>query len=95
MKSGRLVNFPVSFFSVVMGLAGTAIAFSKAETVLDANLKISWFILGFSFLNIFHLYCWQACLCLCFFSASERCLLSEGMKSVSKNKTGGNNAGFN
>jgi tellurite resistance protein len=29
-----------------MGLAGTAIAFNKAEALLVSNLRISWFILG-------------------------------------------------
>jgi len=46
MTTSRLSNFPVSFFSVVMGLAGTAIAFNKAEALLVSNLRISWFILG-------------------------------------------------
>lgn len=51
MKSERLVNFPVSFFSVVMGLTGTAIALSKAEAALASSFKISWFILGISLLS--------------------------------------------
>ncbi len=60
MTAKRLSNFPVSFFSVVMGLTGTAIAFSKAESLLVSDIKISWFILGmasisFIIISLFYL----------------------------------------
>ncbi len=36
-KSGRLAHFPVSFFSVVMGLSGLAIAWGKASEVFGVS----------------------------------------------------------
>jgi len=36
----RLQHFPVSFFAVVMGLAGTAIAWTRAETLLHLGLGV-------------------------------------------------------
>jgi len=38
--SFRLRDFPVSFFSVVMGLSGLAIAWQKTQSVLEVNLHI-------------------------------------------------------
>ena len=36
----RLANFPISFFSMIMGLAGLTIAWQKAQHVFEVNLSI-------------------------------------------------------
>lgn len=44
----RLKHFPVSFFSVILGLTGFTIAFQKAETVLNFPIKGSFYIFLFT-----------------------------------------------
>ncbi|MCP4997011.1 MAG: C4-dicarboxylate ABC transporter [Gammaproteobacteria bacterium] len=39
-NSSRLEHFPISFFAMVMGLAGTSTAWKKAQHVLELNLNI-------------------------------------------------------
>ncbi len=46
----RIANFPVSFFAVVMGLTGFAIATQKVEELLGINDVISTVLLGFTLL---------------------------------------------
>jgi len=58
-KENRIENFPISFFSVILGLAGLTIAFQKAEHVLNLPVSLSSYLLfftGFSFLFITTLY---------------------------------------
>jgi tellurite resistance protein len=40
-QTSRLENFPISWFAVVMGLAGLAIAWTRAETVLNLPFALS------------------------------------------------------
>jgi tellurite resistance protein len=44
----RLKNFPISFFAMILGLNGFAIAFQKAETILGVPIEISQYLLFFS-----------------------------------------------
>ena len=44
-KYSRIQHFPISFFSMILGLAGLSIAFQKAEKVLQFPVHISWHIL--------------------------------------------------
>jgi tellurite resistance protein len=46
--SNRLKNFPVSWFSTVMGLSGFTIAWSRAEPILELGFAISPFLLAFT-----------------------------------------------
>jgi len=39
--SSRLKNFPISWFSIVMGLAGLTIAWSKTESIFSLDVPIS------------------------------------------------------
>lgn len=39
-SQNRLTHFPISFFSMIMGLAGLTIAWQKAQHVFDVNLLI-------------------------------------------------------
>lgn len=41
----RIRNFPISFFSIILGLSGFAIAFQKAEQILQIPFAISDYIL--------------------------------------------------
>lgn len=41
----RLRNFPISFFAVILGLAGTTIAFQRAEHLVGLPFAISGFLL--------------------------------------------------
>lgn len=45
-KTARLENFPISFFAMVMGLAGLTIAWQKAQHLLGMDLHISPWLLG-------------------------------------------------
>lgn len=57
--SERLQNFPISFFAVVMGLAGTTIAWQRTEALLSLQTGIGTTLLWFTvvvFLIIFFLY---------------------------------------
>jgi len=45
-QQNRLENFPVSFFSMVMGLAGLTIAWEKAQQVYSVNLGINTILTG-------------------------------------------------
>jgi tellurite resistance protein len=47
-KNSRLALFPVSFFAVVMGLAGLAIAWAKTEEIFALTLHPSHYLLGFA-----------------------------------------------
>lgn len=44
--SGRLENFPISFFSMVMGLAGLTIAWEKVQHLLGTDLHINSWMIG-------------------------------------------------
>ncbi len=44
-EKARLKNFPISFFAVILGMAGTTIAFQRAEMILKIPLHISSFLL--------------------------------------------------
>lgn len=41
----RLANFPISFFSMIMGMAGLTIAWQKAQHVFGVNLSINTVLL--------------------------------------------------
>jgi len=61
--SERLKNFPISFFAVVMGLAGTTIAWHRAEDLLGWTSGISICLLGVSsliFVGILAVYALKA-----------------------------------
>lgn len=45
-EQARLKNFPISWFAVVMGLAGLTIAWSRAEDVLRIPVAISSWLVG-------------------------------------------------
>lgn len=47
-EKSRLKNFPISFFSVMLGLLGFTIANMKAVEILDLNYDISSFLTWFS-----------------------------------------------
>ena len=42
---GRLAHFPISFFSMIMGMAGLTIAWQKAQTVFAVDLPINLVLL--------------------------------------------------
>jgi tellurite resistance protein len=44
-KMNRIRNFPISFFSVILGMAGCTIAYQKAEQVLGVPIHISQYVL--------------------------------------------------
>lgn len=44
-KECRIKHFPVSFFSMILGMAGFTIAFQKAEQILQMPIHLSWYIL--------------------------------------------------
>lgn len=46
MKETRLKYFPISFFSMILGLAGLSIAFQRAEKILGLKIIISPYLLG-------------------------------------------------
>ena len=48
VKDLRLNNFPVSFFSVILGLAGFSIAFQKVEEIFLLPIHLSGFFLWFT-----------------------------------------------
>lgn len=57
--SGRLQNFPISFFTVVIGLAGATIAWQRAEPIFSWPNGISTallFIMSVIFSAIFTIY---------------------------------------
>lgn len=59
----RLKNFPISFFAVVMGLAGATIAWNRVEAMLGWTSGISTFLLGVSaliFVGILAVYALKA-----------------------------------
>jgi tellurite resistance protein len=43
---GRLENFPISFFAMVMGLAGLTIGWEKAQHVFAVDLQINQWLVG-------------------------------------------------
>lgn len=45
----RIKNFPISFYSMVLGLAGITIAFQKAEEFLGVSVRVSY---GFLYLAL-------------------------------------------
>jgi tellurite resistance protein len=47
-KECRIKYFPVSFFSIILGLAGFSIAWQKAEKILQLSTNFSFSILVFS-----------------------------------------------
>jgi len=47
-KENRIKYFPISFFSMILGMAGFAIAFQKAEEILKIPINLSRVILIFT-----------------------------------------------
>jgi len=47
-NNARLKNFPISWFAMIMGLAGFAIAWSRAEQIFGLGFSISPVLLGLS-----------------------------------------------
>jgi tellurite resistance protein len=47
-QTARLKNFPISWFSIIMGLVGFTIAWAKAEKLFLLNVDISSWLLGLS-----------------------------------------------
>lgn len=45
-QAARLKNFPVSWFSIIMGLAGFTIAWTKSEKLFSLDIGISPWLLG-------------------------------------------------
>lgn len=45
-QPARLKNFPVAWFSIIMGLAGFTIAWAKTEQLFDLTVSISPWLLG-------------------------------------------------
>jgi tellurite resistance protein len=45
-QTARLKNFPVSWFSVIMGMAGFTIAWAKTEQLFSLGIEISPWLLG-------------------------------------------------
>ena len=50
VPAARLAQFPVSFFAMVMGLAGLAIAWEKAAAMLEVELSLVPWLIGLSVL---------------------------------------------
>ena len=46
VKATRLENFPISFFAMVMGLAGLTIAWEKAQHLAGMDLHIDGILVG-------------------------------------------------
>ena len=44
-RQNRLTNFPISFFSMVMGLAGLTIAWQKAQHIFEVDLSLNLFLI--------------------------------------------------
>lgn len=47
-NASRLKNFPIAWFSMVMGMAGFSIAWNRAEHVLDTGFCLSPVLLAFT-----------------------------------------------
>lgn len=45
-QHSRLENFPVSFFAIIMGLAGLTLAWEKAQSVFQTDLHINPILMG-------------------------------------------------
>ncbi|MDP2783416.1 MAG: SLAC1 anion channel family protein [Sulfurimicrobium sp.] len=45
-QNARLKNFPISWFAIIMGMAGFTIAWNRAEHVFDTGLCVSSVLLG-------------------------------------------------
>ncbi len=52
----RLKNFPISALAVPLGLIGFALAWQKAEDILEMNFKLSNYLLYFSLIMVFLLF---------------------------------------
>jgi len=50
MKNSRLQYFPISIFSIILGLSGFTIAFQKSEEILNFPLNVSNYLMGLTFL---------------------------------------------
>jgi len=62
IKKLRLKNFPISFYSIVLGLAGFAVAWQKAESILGIDLNLSYVIFALviiSFVSISLIYIYK------------------------------------
>jgi tellurite resistance protein len=60
-KKLRLKNFPISFYSISLGLAGFAVAWQKAEEILGINFNLSGFlfalvVLSFLIISLVYFY---------------------------------------
>jgi tellurite resistance protein len=47
-EKNRIKNFPVSFFSTIMGMSGFSIAIEKAETIYQLTINLSLFLSSFN-----------------------------------------------
>ena len=62
IKKLRLKNFPISFYSIALGLAGFAVAWQKAESILGIDLNLSYVIFALviiSFVSISLIYIYK------------------------------------
>jgi len=64
LKTLRLKNFPISFYAIVLGLAGFTVAWQKAEETFNINYGISSFVfiimlLLFILFSFLYLYKWK------------------------------------
>ncbi len=50
MDTFRIRNFPISFFSLILGFCGLTISFQRTEKILDPGFFISDYLLGFTLL---------------------------------------------
>ncbi len=61
IKKLRLKNFPISFYSVVLGLSGFAVAWQKAESILGIDWNLSYIIfvlviISFVLISLIYIY---------------------------------------
>ncbi len=47
-QNSRLEHFPVSFFAIIMGLAGLTLAWEKAQTTFHTDLHINPYLMAFT-----------------------------------------------
>jgi len=66
-KTARIEWFPISFFSLVMGLTGFTIALQKLETILRIPIHFSQYVL-FSTIGLFVIFCVMYALKILFYS---------------------------
>ncbi|KYH34759.1 hypothetical protein CLTEP_12240 [Clostridium tepidiprofundi DSM 19306] len=60
-NQNRIKNFPISFFSIILGMAGFTIAIQKTEGILKSTINLNLYLLGitvfmFSIIAILYIY---------------------------------------